>query len=270
MSLRVRLVPAQLPAKPGNTVKSSRARKIPGPGTSLTTVKLPTGPGKQRRKGPRLTQPKKTSHSEHLVNSIVDKRWNPYQHPSKKVDPEKRAPFGFWEYNVRWRGYGPKDDTWEPLVNLSCCTETVKEFETTWSRPLSLWETLQAGYSSCPEDWKGIKLVNHTKYLGVYFSNSKDTYATMELNFNPVLIKARDRLSSYRVVLKNVSLSTRILIVNVFVTSLFSYLIGFMLIPFPFYWEYRSMVSRAVVPYHGSAFRYEHLTMPPLLMGVKV
>jgi hypothetical protein len=269
MSLRVRLVPAQLPAKPVNTVKSSRARKIPGPGTSLTTVKLPTGPGKQRRKGPRLTQPKKTSHSEHLVNSIVDKRWNPYQHPSKKVDPEKRAPFGFWEYNVRWRGYGPKDDTWEPLVNLSCCTETVKEFETTWSRPLSLWETLQAGYSSCPEDWKGIKLVNHTKYLGVYFSNSKDTYATMELNFNPVLIKARDRLSSYRVVLKNVSLSTRILIVNVFVTSLFSYLIGFMLIPFPFYWEYRSMVSRAVVPYHGSAFRYEHLTMPPLLMGVK-
>ena len=273
MSLRTRPEKLLPPDTPSQKAVSSRpiTRKDPSPkDPSLGTLARVPDARPKRRKKPRLTQPKKASGREWNVHSIVDKRWNPYQHPSKRVDPERIAPFGFWEYKVRWEGFGPGEDTWEPLVNLSCSEDTVADFNASWLRPPTLRESLQAHYGSCPPDWEAINLVNKTKYLGIYFSNSKDTYSTLELNFRPALIKAKERLHSYRVVFRNVPLSTRILVVNVFVTSLFSYLIGFMLIPFPIYWEYRSLVSRAIVPFHGSAFKYEHLAMPPLLMGVKL
>ena len=89
----------------------------------------------KRKKGPRLTQPKKHAVPEIPVESIVDKRWNPNQHPSNKIDPDRSDPFGFWEYLVHWGGYGPDHDTWEPLVNLSCSLETVADFDALWERP---------------------------------------------------------------------------------------------------------------------------------------
>ncbi|KAG6433178.1 hypothetical protein SASPL_104786 [Salvia splendens] len=36
--------------------------------------------------------------------------------------------FQFSVYQIRWKGYGPEYDTWEPLNGLSSCPEEVKEF----------------------------------------------------------------------------------------------------------------------------------------------
>ena len=267
MPLRTRLVEAS--TAPKNPPRPTRTRRSSTTETVRNGIRLEHHAKRRKRKGPRLTQ-SKASAKESKVRSIVDKRWNPGQHPSNRVEVGKSSPFGYWEYRVSWEGYGEDHDTWEPLVNLSRCTDTVTGFDKSWVRPKPFRQTLQETSSPCPNDWKDIQFVDKTKYLGIVFSNSKDTYSTMELNFRPAMEKARARLFSYRVVLANVPLSTRILIVNVFITSLFSYLSGFLLIPFPLYWEYRALVSKAVIPYHGKGFKYEHLTMPPLLMGLRI
>ncbi|TWW68147.1 Chromodomain Y-like protein 2 [Takifugu flavidus] len=51
--------------------------------------------------------------SRHAVERIVDKRRN------KK---------GKWEYLIRWKGYGSKEDTWEPEHHLLHCEEFIEQF----------------------------------------------------------------------------------------------------------------------------------------------
>ncbi|EPS58007.1 chromomethylase, partial [Genlisea aurea] len=45
-------------------------------------------------------------------------------------DPNKSGKPGL-HFKIRWKGYGPGDDTWEPLEGLSGCKEKLKEFVST-------------------------------------------------------------------------------------------------------------------------------------------
>ncbi|XP_031493458.1 DNA (cytosine-5)-methyltransferase CMT3-like isoform X2 [Nymphaea colorata] len=44
-------------------------------------------------------------------------------------DPSECGKRGL-KFKVRWKGYGPSDDTWEPIEGLSKCQERIKEFVT--------------------------------------------------------------------------------------------------------------------------------------------
>jgi ribonuclease HI len=227
---------------------------------------LPKGPRKRRRSVPLSYRKRPTRDIEPKITAVVSKRWNPYQHPGN-IKNHKGTIFGFWEYEILWEGFGPGSNTWEPIENLSNCLESVADYNASISEPLTYAQTLAAHFHSCP--WQDIKFVNSTKYLGIMFSNSKDAYTTKESNFLPVLEAARKRFSSFRTVLKRSSLMHRILITNIYITSLFSYKISFMTIPYPIYHAYKNLVAKSIIPYGGSGFIYEHLVAPTNLMGLK-
>lgn len=39
------------------------------------------------------------------------------------------------EYLIRWKNYGPQDDTWEPLRNLTNCSEKLDQYQQTQTQP---------------------------------------------------------------------------------------------------------------------------------------
>jgi hypothetical protein len=45
---------------------------------------------------------------------------------------DKKIVDGKTQYYLKWQGYGPEYDTWEPLENLDC-EELVEEFEKAWA-----------------------------------------------------------------------------------------------------------------------------------------
>ncbi|XP_070048219.1 DNA (cytosine-5)-methyltransferase CMT2 isoform X2 [Nicotiana tomentosiformis] len=42
-------------------------------------------------------------------------------------DPNNKGKSGL-HFKVRWKGYGPSEDTWEPIENLENCQDSIKEF----------------------------------------------------------------------------------------------------------------------------------------------
>ncbi|XP_041454023.1 chromodomain Y-like protein 2 [Lytechinus variegatus] len=41
----------------------------------------------------------------------------------------RRTKGGEFEYKIRWKGYGPSEDTWEPEENLIHCEELLRDYK---------------------------------------------------------------------------------------------------------------------------------------------
>ncbi|KAG6866985.1 hypothetical protein C0991_003901 [Blastosporella zonata] len=48
-----------------------------------------------------------------------------------RVEKEGRKKNLIWKYNVRWKGYGPEDDTWEPVASFVGSEDMIEQF---WQR----------------------------------------------------------------------------------------------------------------------------------------
>lgn len=57
------------------------------------------------------------SGQEFVVEKVVARRFN-----------QKRRQF---EYLLKWEGYPPEQNTWEPAENMSACTHLIKQYEDT-------------------------------------------------------------------------------------------------------------------------------------------
>ena len=118
-------------------------------------------------------------------------------------------------------------------------------------------------------DWKGpcgLRVGKCFTYLGVLYGR----YVTTHDIFWPAVLKAVGRLLKYHTVLRSMSYAKRVLTVNVFILSLFSYLVAFF--PFPYctvnyvgslHHTFERALVKAIVPYHGTGFKYCHIVMPP-------
>ncbi|CCO33216.1 hypothetical protein RSOLAG1IB_11015 [Rhizoctonia solani AG-1 IB] len=42
---------------------------------------------------------------------------------------DSRENKGKWEYLIKWKGYGPKESTWEPKTNLKNAAKHLKKYE---------------------------------------------------------------------------------------------------------------------------------------------
>lgn len=98
-ALRVR--PKQLRERPAKTIQPAASNSVP----KSASKKSSKGKGSAAKKTVKKT-PTKTK-KDYEVEKIIESREN------KK---------GKKEYLVRWKGYGAKDDTWEPESNLKCPT----------------------------------------------------------------------------------------------------------------------------------------------------
>ena len=114
--------------------------------------------------------------------------------------------------------------------------------------------------------WKVLLVALASSYLGVLYGRQVTTL----LIFEPVFIKGIGRLSKFHAALRCMSFTRRVLAVNVFICSLFSYLIQYFPIPFPeqgvtatsLYGRYMAALRRAIIPFNSSASKYIHFVGP--------
>ena len=104
--------------------------------------------------------------------------------------------------------------------------------------------------------WPEVGFCDSMTYLGVLMGIKITTVDV----FNFAYMKFMDRFNSFYDTLRNSPLSHRIVIVNVFLNSLFSYLTKFYYIPYhEIVVRVRERVRKVVISFNGGGFSYAHL-----------
>ena len=113
--------------------------------------------------------------------------------------------------------------------------------------------------------WPLVKVVDSHKYLGILFGRK----ITVEDVFDAPAKKAADRARSFGAALKRLDTQRRIMVFNVFITPIFSFVQQFHIMPSSVYREYRAIMHRAITPFGGSAWPYSQLCAPHASVGFR-
>ena len=129
------------------------------------------------------------------------------------------------------------------------------EVETEYLRALGLWKE----YNS------HLTFTTSTEYLGILIGAS----VSLDDIFAPTIAKALQRLASFHIVLQRLPLYKRVLVINIFINSLFSYKFRFYALPMETYDKIKEIIRIAITPLNGGAFPYTSLIFPTEQMGLK-
>jgi ribonuclease HI/exonuclease III len=121
------------------------------------------------------------------------------------------------------------------------------------SGPPDSLDALRHSLLVCP--WKDLPLRSHATHLGIKIGRDITLGDIFEGPYN----KAVARISSCRPVVRSLPISGRILFVNTFIISLFSYHSLFFVIPKEYSTSIRGLVSKLVTPFNGGAYTYDSL-----------
>ena len=113
--------------------------------------------------------------------------------------------------------------------------------------------------------WPLVKVVDSHKYLGILFGRK----VSVEDIFAAPAKKAADRARSFGAAIRRLDTQRRIMVFNVFITPIFSFVQQFYIMPSPVYREYRSIMHRAITPFGGSAWPYAQLCAPFTSIGFR-
>ena len=139
---------------------------------------------------------------------------------------------------------------------VSGLEQNIDKTNLTSSRSCRLSDELWVAGPICV--WKGLKVTSSSTYLGVLYGRKVTTSDIFALATH----KAIERLTRYYPHFRKISYSKRVIVVNVFIMPLLTYLCKYY--PFPFhsgkgssttlYSRFRSALTRAVIPFYGNAF----------------
>lgn len=117
--------------------------------------------------------------------------------------------------------------------------------------------------SSCP--WPNLPLRPSATHLGIPIGRDITLAEIFDAPYN----KAVARLASARPVISSLSVSSRILFINVFIISLFSYHFLFFILPKEFYSTLKELIRKTVTPFNGGAYSYDSLVSLQLLFSIR-
>ena len=113
--------------------------------------------------------------------------------------------------------------------------------------------------------WPDLPLRDRGTHLGVVIGRD----VTLDEIWEAPVNTAINRLNRARSFLRSLSVTNRIIYVNVFITSIFSYIGLFFVLPTDTWKVIKGHISKAVIPYNGGAYTYESLVCRGVLYGVK-